>query len=184
MSFAPWSLQGETDLVHKSLALAHSKRDPVALFEVIREQYAIPQVLVVARVPRRLKQILSHLPPLRAWKARWASGMIPILQSRKAFGEQSMYPILDASRRVAVNAGCFIATESPQDMKNDVQPMIIASFSRPKYLILHTGDKSLRIRNFDALHREPPPLGSHYITKSNYAQLIKTFHINMEYSRF
>ncbi|GFP39913.1 hypothetical protein HKBW3S47_01610 [Candidatus Hakubella thermalkaliphila] len=176
MGLSAWSLQGEAKLVKEPLALTHSQRDAVMLLKMMRKQHPIPEVLVVVKVSGQPKQIISQLLKMRSWELGRTSGPFPILQAGQSIGEQPPYPILDASWRVAVNFGRFIAALSAQDVKNNVQPMIISSLPGSEYFVFNTSNKSFRIGNTNPLHWEPPP-GSQYSRMLNYAQVFMTLHI-------
>lgn len=174
MGLAPRPLQGESHLVEEPLTLSHAEGDGVVLFEMVRQQKAIPQVLVVAQFPGGAPYFRSQSFLVRRRKPAGTSRVIPFTQSGKATGEESLDPIFDSSGRVSVQARRVVGTGSAEDGEDHVKPVKISPFLGSRYFILNGRNECFGIRNRfpfqweHLLHR----FCSHYILVAHHAQLV------------
>lgn len=156
MSLSPRSLQSKAQFVEEPLTLPHAERDSVVFLQMVRQEQPIPKVLVVPQFPGRAPYLVSQPVVVRQGKPAGASRPSAFLQPSQAIREEAMNPVFHAPGRVAVQACRFIGAASVEDLKNDMQAMVISPFPGGRYLVLYGRNESLPIWNRNLSHWEHP----------------------------
>ncbi|MFH1485271.1 MAG: hypothetical protein ABIH46_04295, partial [Chloroflexota bacterium] len=156
MGLAPRPLEGEPQLVEYPLALSHTEPDSVVLFKMVRQQQAIPEVLVVPQVPGGATYFVSQLFLIRRRESAGAARPFSFPESGKAIGKEPVDPIFNGSGRVPVQAGSFVRASPLEHVEHNVKPMKVSPFSAARDFILNGRDKGLRIWNNNPSHLEYP----------------------------
>lgn len=129
------------------LALPGPEPHFILLPEMPGEQWAVPDVLIVAQLARGSPQILRDFRPIRRRQPDWPAGAGAFPQSAAAAGGKTMHPPLDRGRMLAQPRGHHRAGVALAYQQHPVQPMIIPRFHRAADLLLHGNSRRLRIRD-------------------------------------
>jgi hypothetical protein len=95
---------------------------------MVRKQQSIPQVLVIAQFSGITTDIFAQISQLVDRQTGWASRMVSIQQTGKAFRSKPLDPIFNRSGRVSIQASRVTGTGSVQNMQNSMESMEVASF--------------------------------------------------------
>src|SRR5271157_896451 len=123
---------------------------------MVRKQQSIPQVLVIAQFSGITTDIFAQISQIVDRQTGWASRMVPIQQTGKAFRSKPLDPIFNRSGRVSIQASRVTGTGSVQNMQNSMEPMEVASFGSARNFVLDSSLEYLSIRNTCPSHWEPP----------------------------
>ena len=77
MSLSSGPLEGKPKLVEQPLALSYTERNGIVLFQVVRQQHAIPEVLLVSQFSGGTLYFVSQLLLICGNKAARAARPIP-----------------------------------------------------------------------------------------------------------
>ncbi|MDP2727429.1 MAG: hypothetical protein Q8P59_07775 [Dehalococcoidia bacterium] len=145
-------------MVEYPLALSHTEVDSVVLFKMVRQQQAIPEVLVVPQISGGATYFVSQPVLIRRREPAGAARALALPESGKAIGQEPVDPIFNGPGRVLVQEGSFVGAGSLEHVEHHMKPMEVSPFSAVSDLILNGRDKGLRIWNNDPFHWQHPLL--------------------------
>ena len=179
MSLASGSLQGKPKLVEQPLALSYTERNGIVLFQVVRQQHAIPEILLISQFSGGTLYFVSQLLLLCRNKAAGTARPLPFPQPGQTARDKPMNPVLNSPGRVSEKPCRVIGTGALEDIQDNIKPVKVPSLSGPRYFVLNRRDKCVCIWNGYPFHWEQPPIVcSHYIPSTNYAQVLMSLHID------
>ena len=158
MSLSSGSLEGKPKLVEQPLALSYTERNGIVVFQVVRQQHAIPEVLLVSQLSGGTLYFISQLLLGCRNKAAGATWPISFPQSGQTVSDKPMDPVLNCPGRVSEKPRRVIGTGTLEDIQNNIKPVKVPSFPGARYFILDRRDKCLCIWNGYPFHWEQPPI--------------------------
>jgi hypothetical protein len=134
------------------LALTLAYLYTVALVQMMTEKLAIPKVLRIAKIKRRLAKINANcFTHTLIYNCRTA-GPRCILKPSKTALLKTSNPILDAATALTEKFRDCRAAQSTADQKNPVQAMIVARFLRSLNFVLDRKPNYVSISNLQLAH--------------------------------
>lgn len=136
----------KTQGAEQSLALAHTQLNVVSLPEVMREEFAIPQILRVPQVARGCAQVPIDPLPSDLIQTPWSSRSLALVQPAEAFGFKSLDPTFDRRRMLPQPVGNLVTAIALSHQEHPMKSVVIARLFRTVNLVLqgqgHCGDVS------------------------------------------
>ena len=126
--------------------------DLITLAQMLGEQFAVPQILVVAQVARRAPQILEDVRPGGSSQPARAAGAVLFPQPAEAAGRKAMNPPLDRGRMLAQPRPHRRAVVALANQQHRVQPMVIPGFRGAADLLLHRRSPGGRVGDLQSFH--------------------------------
>jgi len=159
--------------MEQPLTLPHAERNSIAFLKMVRQQQPVPQVLVVSQFPGRTPYFRSQPVLVRGRKPAGSAWPVALLQPSQTMGEEALNPVFHAPGRVAVQTARLVGAGSVEDVKNDMEAVVIPPLAGPRYFVLDSCDECLCIRNCNPSHWERllwpfAPSISQYSTMRNY----------------
>lgn len=171
--------QPEAHLAEQPLTLPNSQMDPVKLFQMVRQQLAVPEVLPIAKLRRLASEVSIDSFPLNFCEPPWAAAPFALLQACKAALLEPLGPAFNSSRILAQKIGNVVTAQSLGKQQDSVQPVIITGLLGSENLLLHGNLHDLNIRNLQFAHSLALPAhnmaGRRSINQQNYAALFMSF---------
>jgi len=138
--------------MEEPLALPDSHIDLVAGFQVMAQEFSIPDVLGITQEPGLPSKILADDLQGLSGQSRRPSGSLAFLEPGEAVVLETVDPVLDRPSALPQKACNVVGAQTGTGQKYPVKPMVIAGFFRPLNLILDGQSHDVRIRNFQASH--------------------------------
>lgn len=157
MSLPSGPLEGKAKLVEQPLALPNAERYRIVLFQMVRQQDSIPEILVISHFSGRTPYFFSQPLLLCGSKATGPARPIPFPQAGKAVRHKTVNPVLNSPGRVAEKLCRVIGTGAMEDVQDDIKSVKVSSLPATGYFVLNGSDKCLCIWNADPFHWERPP---------------------------
>ena len=116
------------------------------------EKLAIPKVLRVAKIKRRLAKInADRFPHTRGYHC-WTARARRVLKSSKTALLKSSNPILDGATAMAEEFCDCRAAKPTTNQKNPMQAMVVPRFFRPLNFVLDCKPNDVSISNLQLAH--------------------------------
>jgi hypothetical protein len=119
---------------------------------MMREQFAIPQILAVTQVPGMQPQVVLDLLPSLVVESPWPTSPLSFAQSSKAAPFEAMHPTLNRSRMFAEPVGDVITAMALTDEQYTVESMVVTRLIGTADLLLQGYSHRLRIGNLKCFH--------------------------------
>jgi len=158
MSLASGPLEGKPKLVEQPLALSYTERNEIILLQVMRQQQAVPEVLVISQFPGRTPYFLSQPLLLVGSKAVGTARSVPLPQPGKTAGEKSLNPVLNSPGRMPEKPCCVVGAIAMEDIQDDIEPVKVTTLSGSRYFVLNGRNEGLCIWNSYPFRWEQPPI--------------------------
>jgi hypothetical protein len=124
----------------QSLTLAHAQRNPIGVTQMMREQFAVPQVLGMAQRPRLSPQIRLDLLPGGLVQPARSARSLALLQAAESSGFEPQNPAFDGRGMLSQQLGHFITTHALGGEQDSVKPVVVARLLGAGDLILQGQD--------------------------------------------
>ncbi len=125
MSLATRSLEGKSHLMEEPLALSHTKRNRIIFCQMVTQQQAVPDILVVAQFPGRTLYFVAQLLLLGGRKATGTTRTLLFPKSGQTLGKKPVNPIFNGSGGVSKKLCRLVGTCTLEDIQDNVQSMKI-----------------------------------------------------------
>jgi hypothetical protein len=136
----------------QSLALAHPQLDAVSLGEVVGEQFAVPEVVPVPKLPGRSPKILLDPCPGPFVQPPRSSRTLSFPQSTETASFKPLYPAFDRCGMLPEPLCDLIAALSMGHEQKAVQSVIVTGFFRAVNLILQRQCHGCGVGDLEAFH--------------------------------
>ena len=134
--YRPGFAQTKTQLMEDPLALTNPQGDLLGLFQVMRQKLSIPKILRIAKLSRRLPQVVIDKLQLFWCQPLRASGLLLVFQTAEPMHFKTPYPPLDGRGMMAKHLPHVVTGESLTNQQYAMKAMIIAGFLRTKNFVL------------------------------------------------
>ena len=122
--------QPEAHLSEYSLALTHAQSDTIALAQMLREQFAVPQMADETKCSGVTSQVAPQCRPLFCVQRRWPARALALAHSFQSMTLESFDPALHRTTVFAEKLGHLLAALATGDQQQAMQPMVVARSER------------------------------------------------------
>lgn len=143
----------EPKLMKKPLALTNPKDDTIFPIKVMAKKPAIPKVLAISKVARRLAKVCTHTMTLLFIQVNWPAWSLGVVQSCKPLFLKTMQPILNRPSAMAKKLRNLITANAGTYHKYCMKTMIISRLFRSFNLLLYCNFDNVSILNLKLAHR-------------------------------
>ena len=168
-----WFSPPETHATKEPLALAYSQVGPIALTQVMGQEFAIPKVLPITQVARMLAQVAAQLLPCLLVQASGPAFPLAFAQAGKAPFLKPMHPAFNGRGVFAKPVRHVVAAMTLADKQHAVKPVIVTGFIGSADFLLQRDSHRFRIGKLKSFHTGT--LGdSGGLNQAHYAALLMT----------
>jgi hypothetical protein len=144
--------QTEPHLAKKPLTLPHTQANSMECFQVVGQQFTVPELLRVSKLSWIAPQILIHGFPLGLAETSRASFSFAFMQPSKAKVLETLHPTPNSARVLPENISNVIAIEAVSYQQHTMQPMIVAGFLGSQDFLLDRNPHDLFIGDLQFAH--------------------------------
>jgi hypothetical protein len=144
--------QAESHLAEQALTLPHTQVNIMKLFQVMGEDFSVPEILRVSKLPWVSPQITIDGFPLGIAKTSRPALPFAFMQSSETAVLKTLHPAFNSTRILPEDIGYVITVKPVSNQEDAMQPVIVAGFLRAQDFLLHCNPHDLRIRDLQFTH--------------------------------
>jgi hypothetical protein len=122
------------------------------LFQVMGEDFPVPEILRVSKLPWVSPQITVDGFPLGLAKMSRPALPFAFMQSSEAAFLKTLHPAFNSTRVLPENIGDVITVKAVTNQEDAMQRVIVAGLFRAQDFLLHCNPHDLRIRDLQFTH--------------------------------
>jgi hypothetical protein len=139
-------------LSEDSLTLPYPKVNLMEFFKVMREQFAVPEVLFMTEFSRVSPQVIIDGFPLSFIEPSRTPLPLTFTQRGESAFLKTLHPAFNCTRILPESITNVIAAETMCYQEDPVQAVIITGFLRPQNFLLYCNSHDLLIRDLQFAH--------------------------------
>lgn len=152
-----WFPQPKLQLMKQPLTLARSQNHLLSLGDVVRQKFAVPEILTIPKLPRRSSKIPVHdLQSFESQPLRTPRFFL-VLQTTEPSRLKTPNPSLNGRRVVTEYPSYFVTGYALRNKQHSVEAVIIPRFLRAEDLVPQGNLHNFTISNLQPSHSRIPP---------------------------
>jgi hypothetical protein len=152
-----WFSQPKPQLMKQPLTLTRSQNHLLSLSDVVRQKFAVPEILTVPKLARRSSKIPIHDLQSFGSQPPRTPRSFPVLQTAEPSALKTPNPSLNGRRVVTEYPGYFTTGHALRNKQHSVEAVIIPRFFRAEDLVAQGDLHNFTIGNLQPSHSRIPP---------------------------